>query len=149
MRLRFRCLLGPKRRTGTSHHKFNTIKTCNTLMRWVKYIDHLQLYSSIVNALWSTLLLQEEDDVYLEPTEGKLHQTSGEPSLIMKIRDQHFPQLLHMLWKTIPFLSLTISLQSCSSRADEDPSVSTDTLRGVCTHVSAFILVPPVCVDTD
>lgn len=121
-------------------------------MRWVKYrshIDHLQLYSSILNTLWSILLLQEEDDVYLEPTEGKLHQTSGEPSLIMKIRDQHFPQLLHMLRKTFPFLFLTISLQSCPSRADEDTSISTDT-RGVChTHVSASTLMPPVCDDTD
>ncbi|TWW60097.1 B-cell linker protein [Takifugu flavidus] len=52
-----------------------------------------------------------EEDVYLDPNEEQ----------------------------TIPFLFLTISLQSCSSQANDDPSISTDTLRGACrTHHSTL-----------
>lgn len=43
----------------------------------VKYISQIyffQLYSSLLNILLFILLFQEEDDdVYLEPTDGKLH----------------------------------------------------------------------------
>lgn len=48
-----------------------------TSKRWVKYRNQIycfQLYSSLLNTLWFILLFQEEDDdVYLEPTDGTLH----------------------------------------------------------------------------
>lgn len=60
--------------------------------RWIKHrshICHFQLYSSSLNALWPILLFQEEDDdVYLEPAEGKLHRTSGKLPLTVDHENQ-------------------------------------------------------------
>lgn len=116
-----------------------------TSKRWVTYrrqIDCFQLYSSLLNTFGSFYCSRKK---MMKCTWSQLKVsciTSGEPPLTVDHKNPRSApsQLLSVLWKTIPFVLLTISLQARSSWADDDASVFVDPVGGAsCTHVSALV----------
>lgn len=90
---------------------------------------------------------EDNDDLYLEPTAGKLHRTSQELALTCWLWESDISSYLDC---NIYNCSMLLSLHSSPSWADEDASISQDrTCTFSYTHVSALDQSTVICTKAE